>query len=266
MYPILYQWGDFIIPSWFALFLVAATIAARLLLFYGEKFYKIDRAILAQLFICCYFGGLLGARFLSVLVEQKEVEGFWPVIVATLQFGPLTFYGGAFGTAIFGGVYIYLRRLNIRQMFDVALPPALLALALGRVGCFLNGDDFGLPVSEFLAAKNLWWTVIFPNLEDSLQRYPVQIFESGVAALGFFFLVCNFKTLNRNYGDGFVGIFGATYYAFFRFFIEYFRGDERGWIFSDVLSTSQTLSIAVLLLMFILVLRWSNKKEPKPLH
>ena len=94
----------------------------------------------------------------------------------------------ALGGTYCGVVYCWWRKIPLRQAIDCALPAILLGLAFGRVGCFLNGDDFGKPIA--LPSEEPWWGVIFPNLSDNLVRYPVQLWETLFAS--FFALLMTF--------------------------------------------------------------------------
>jgi len=68
------------------------------------------------------------------------------------------------------------RRLPILQVLAAATPALTLAHAIGRVGCFLVGDDYGIP-------GNLPWAVAFPEglPPTSVSVHPTQLYE--VAAL-----------------------------------------------------------------------------------
>jgi phosphatidylglycerol:prolipoprotein diacylglycerol transferase len=87
--------------------------------------------------------GIIGARINFILVDRDTT--FWHFF--NIWDGGLVFYGSAFGGA-FGflvGYLTILRRHNIsaRRMFDVLAPCIALGLALGRVGCLLNGCCYG---------------------------------------------------------------------------------------------------------------------------
>ena len=47
-------------------------------------------------------------------------------------------------------------KLNFISLADIITPFILLGHGIGRIGCFLVGDDYGLPT-------NLPWAVSFPN-------------------------------------------------------------------------------------------------------
>jgi len=69
----------------------------------------------------------------------------------------LTVYGAILGAAL--GVWVYSRftKLNYLYAADVVTPGIILAQALGRVGCVINGCCFGEP------ATNLPWGMIYDH-------------------------------------------------------------------------------------------------------
>lgn len=205
---------------------------------------------ISNLYIIGYICGYFGARLLSIVIEQPELHSISGVIQGLTQFGPMTFYGGALGTFLGGVVYTKITRLNLRDVLDIAMPCGLIALAIGRVGCFLNGDDYGSLVPEEWANRsgNFMWAVIFPNLEDNLPRYPVQLWETLAAMLIAVPAILNFKKIQSRLGRGMVGYFVIVSYANLRFVLEFFRGDFRGQPFGNWMSSSQLISLVILIL------------------
>src|SRR5690606_27381399 len=73
----------------------------------------------------------------------------WPGLVADprkLLFARdgLVWYGGLIGGVLAYYVQIRSRKLPVAVMFDATAPALMLAIALGRIGCFLVGDDYGV--------------------------------------------------------------------------------------------------------------------------
>ena len=247
MYPILISWGPLVLPSWHTLYAVGA-LAAYWLLQRGARLHasQLDRTDLARLYVVCYVCGYFGARLLSIVVEQPEVQGLWATLVALVHFGPMTFYGGAIGCFLGGLTYVRLRRLPLPTVLDLAIPAGLLALAIGRIGCFLNGDDYGKAAPLGPDGHAPWWAVTLPNLQDHIARWPVQLLEAGSVALLVLVLWRGFVRLRVAFRPGVVGFLGIVGYANLRFLLEFLRDDFRGSIAGTWLSTSQFISILVL--------------------
>jgi phosphatidylglycerol:prolipoprotein diacylglycerol transferase len=106
--------------------------------------------------------GIIVARLLHVL-DQWEYYGRYPSQI----FGGegLTIYGAVLGAAL--GVWIYSRftRLNYLYVADMITPGILLAQAIGRVGCVINGCCFGEK------ATNLPWGVIYLHADCYAGEY-----------------------------------------------------------------------------------------------
>ncbi len=193
-----------------------------------------------MLFISAYIGGLLGARILSIGIEEEHFD-----FAAIWSFRSLTLYGGILGAALTTYVFILLRGLEFRRLWDLLVPPLLVGIAIGRVGCFLNGDDFGIPAIADSVGKFPWWSVVFRNHPQPIPRIPVQLIESAFCfILGTGLIFC-FKNL-RSYQLGLAGTIGMSGYCIERFFIEFYRDDYRGWFLNDALSTSQGLSLCII--------------------
>jgi phosphatidylglycerol---prolipoprotein diacylglyceryl transferase len=90
------------------------------------------------IFVC----GILGARFTFMIQYKVPFDEFYKI-----WDGGLVFYGSAIGGVIgyMGAYHFILRKYNISswKMADIIAPCGALGLALGRVGCLLNGCCYG---------------------------------------------------------------------------------------------------------------------------
>jgi prolipoprotein diacylglyceryltransferase len=101
--------------------------------------------------IVLFVTGLIGARILYMIqyahhFPDKSLGG---LLVAFFRIweGGIIFYGSALGGALgYGAFYwLVLRRLRINgwQLADAVAPLLALGLAIGRIGCYLNGCCWG---------------------------------------------------------------------------------------------------------------------------
>ncbi len=262
MYPILFHHGDFLLSSWHVMYVLGALAAyGSMFLLSKQVAQDIKPDDLSQMFVVCYVAGYLGARLLSIIVEEPHVTGVLETGLALLRLGPMTFYGGAISAFCAGSLFCFFRRVSYGDMVDLGLISGLLALSIGRVGCFLNGDDYGRPVT--LGADNIFrgLGVIFPVLEDGIPRWPVQLFEA-VAVFVVVLVMASVK-LHKRARPGMVALLSVILYANLRFWFEFLRDDFRGFVFGTWLSTSQfialiTLSIAGLISFFLLGKKKAN--------
>jgi phosphatidylglycerol:prolipoprotein diacylglycerol transferase len=256
MRPILFTIGGVPVASWYLFFalggIAAYCLAAWLLARAARASSEGARAAegFGSLFALCYVAGWFGARAFSLWREQTDVQGFVPSLEALFSMGPMTFYGGALVAFGVGLAWIRARRLPTGLLADACLPAASLGLAFGRVGCHLNGDDFGLPVANQVSPPA--WAVAFPNLADGVARYPVQLAEAGasglIAALGswaFLRVHTPRGTSSWPARPGAVAAAVAVASTAQRFANEVYRGDPRGSFWGTSLSTSQGIAILV---------------------
>ena len=258
VYPVLFAWQGIVLPSWYVCFVLAALAALWVVLKLQPRVCSCSRRDLLNLYVICYLSGYLGARLLSLGIDDP-CRG-WDCAAQLLRLGSLTLYGGVLLAFAVGFVYVRVKRLPLREVLDCFVPALLLAVCIGRIGCFLNGDDYGIVTDSV-------WGVVFPNLGDGLARYPTQLFESAFCLLLFLLCYSSHVRLRRWLGGGAVGMLGAGGYAIFRFANEYLRGDYRGWVIEQVLSTSQFISLIVLavVLVFFVVLA-KNLRQARSSH
>ena len=126
---------------------------------------------------------IAGARALFVLTHWREYAAD-PLAIFRLWEGGLILYGG-YLAAIAGGI-VYLRRrgLNVWRVGDAAAPSMALGIAIGRLGCFMNGCCYGLPT-------HAPWGVHFPAgtmasyTFPGMGLHPSQLYLSGSSFLVF---------------------------------------------------------------------------------
>src|SRR5208282_692558 len=140
-------------------------------------------------------------------------------------------------------------RISAWTMGDCGAPSFALGIAIGRLGCFAAGCDYGKP-------SHLPWSVTFTNpvaaqiggVPLGIPLHPSQLYESFYELCVFLLLMYLSRKPRR---PGFLIWTFALCYSTGRFFLEFLRGDlDRG--FWGPLSTSQWLS-AFLLVLFLLL-------------
>lgn len=238
------------------MYAIGASVAYFILVFLAARHTpNISRRFLAALFAACYVSGYFGARLYSLVIEDFSVTTLGDVLVGLTQFGSMTFYGGALTSFAIGLALVLWRSKPVPDLFDLSLPAALMALAIGRVGCFLNGDDFGIPVELANGQTAPWWAVIFPNLNDGIARVPVQLISAIASGILASALIGFFGPIRHTLGRGAVGYLAVIFYSVGRFFIEYIRADFRG-TFLWGLSPAQITSILVLTIVTVTLPKW----------
>ncbi|MBP7746407.1 MAG: prolipoprotein diacylglyceryl transferase [Phycisphaerae bacterium] len=103
--------------------------------------------------------GVVGARFMYVVHYWDQFSGgnLLQIILKIIDVrrGGLEVYGGFILVVASVLVYLWWGRHSIRWYFDIVAPSAALGMAIGRLGCFLNGCCWG-------GVCDLPWAVRFP--------------------------------------------------------------------------------------------------------
>ena len=161
------------------------------------------------------FGGLAGAKLLWA-VEHMGREG--PFLDLLFSRGGLSWFGGFLGGVLAAMLLMRRRRLPILGVLAAASPALALGHAIGRIGCFLVGDDYGLPSS-------LPWAVAFPQglPPTSVPVHPTQLYETA-ALLPVAWLLYRWRRERRP--DRFVVGAYLTLTGSVRFLIEFLRMRE----------------------------------------
>jgi len=114
-------------------------------------------------------GGLLGAKLLYVFEHLSE-SSFMSLF---LDRGGMSWFGGFVGGVAAGVITIRAKKWPLVPVLAAATTALAIGQMLGRIGCFLVGDDYGRPTS-------LPWGVAFPRgLPPTFDRvHPTQIYEA----------------------------------------------------------------------------------------
>ena len=237
MYPILFQFGNFHIYA-YGFFIVVGFGVATVLAFLKirKSTIRISRENAADLFFYTALSGFLGSRLFFVLINF-DIYRHHPLQIFKIWEGGLVFYGGLIPAAIVAFGYMRWRGLPVWKLADLISPLIALGLSFGRVGCFFAGCCYGKETS-------LPWAVVFKN-PDSLARlnvslHPTQLYDAANGLAIFFFL--NWLSKRKTF-DGQIFWLFLFLYSITRFFIEMFRGDPRGFLLGDLLSTSQGIGV-----------------------
>jgi len=135
-----------------------------------------------------------------------------------LSRGGLSWFGGFAGGLAAGLFFLRRRQMPVVRVLAAATPALAVAHAIGRVGCFLVGDDYGIPSS-------LPWAVAFPEglPPTSTPVHPTQLYEAA-ALLPIAWLLLRWRRENRP--DTFVLGWYLVATGSVRFAIEFLRMRE----------------------------------------
>ena len=117
--------------------------------------------VIFSLAVWLFVSGIIGARLFFV-VEYWDTDFRGDILVTTiakvLNFpqGGLVVYGALMGTLIAFVGFVFRHRLPLLALADIVAPSFLVGLAIGRIGCLLNGCCYG-------GICDQPWAVTFPQ-------------------------------------------------------------------------------------------------------
>jgi phosphatidylglycerol:prolipoprotein diacylglycerol transferase len=271
----LFHIGSFSISP-FGLMLVCAFLASYFQLRWGMRRLEVgDEEDASALVFAAGLGGIVGAKVYYGFLNMD-----WHVL---LDRSGLVWYGGFIvgGAAVL--IVIRRRRLPAWPLIDVAAPSLALGYAVGRIGCFLVGDDYGRP-------SQLPWAMAFPvglprttagdlrqvfhldipsSIPDEtlLRVHPTQLYETltCLAIWAFALWLLRRGAPHGGVGEaapGFVGLTVLGLLAVERFLVEFLRAKDDRFFGSFTLAQV----ISVLLLVLVAALAWSRwrRRAPQP--
>ena len=250
MDPVLLSIGPFSIYWYSTMYLVAFgvvyLICSRQIK--NGKFKLINLNQFEDLLTWCFIGLLIGARLgyvifynfdyylshpLEILLPVAYRDGSW---VFTGIAG-MSYHGGVIG--VLTAIWLFSRKVNLHlfvlaDFLTAAIP---LGYFFGRIGNFINGELYGRSTDSFIGMH-------FPNAPGQFLRHPSQLYEAFFEGIVLYYVIKMFNNKNLGFNSG-MYVFG---YAFFRFFIEFFRQPDAhlGFILFE-LSMGQILCIVMML-------------------
>jgi phosphatidylglycerol:prolipoprotein diacylglycerol transferase len=263
VYPLVFHIGPLEITGYglmmMAGFLMAGWVIQRTLQEQG-----LSEGYAADVIVAGVIGGILGAKLWYVVLYGDPR--------ALISRGGLVWYGGFVGGAAAVLFNSWRRHIPLRFTLEWTAPGLAIGYALGRVGCFLVQDDYGLPTS-------LPWGLRFPeglppstayNLStmygvevaagtsptEVLAVHPTQLYEVTIMLIVFWIL---WRLHRHQHAVGWLFGLYLLLAGIERFLVEFLRAkDDR------VLGTftiSQATAVAACVLGVALMVRWSQRDQ-----
>lgn len=260
MYPVIFDFGEISIFGYefhpvinsYGFMLMMAFYSCYFILSKDLKRLGYDAKLAGDIVFAAALGGILGSK-IYYLIENFDRVKADPMGMIFSGAG-LVFLGGLIGGFLAVSYVIRKNDLAWPKFVDIAAPLVILGYAVGRIGCLLVGDDYGLPT-------HLPWGIAFPDglppstysifqtyypwisLEGFdpgvLKVHPTQIYES-LLGFGIFYYLYNKRTK--------VTMAGSLFFTYLviggveRFFIEFLRLNQK-YIFG--LSGAQLIALVM---------------------
>lgn len=260
MFPTIFQIDSFAINTLWLFFGIALISGTYTLIYLSVK-----QGLKIQ-FISEHFGSLIlvsiaGARLIALLRNfdtyfyEFSAKTFLQIFYIWDK--GLSFWGGALAFFL---MFFWLCRKYEQSLIawlDVLIPSILVGMAIGNVGAFFDGINYGRETS-------LPWGVNFenPSVKYTVPIHPTQIY--AFIYTGFLSAVLILLTDNTKFRNlapaGLLGLGGIAIYSFFRFLEEFVRGDDTITLLGIRLPQILALLICVSAGIFIF-LRYNKKKS-----
>lgn len=256
-------WTGNLIISAYGFFLLLALVLAYVLILSRAKEVGLDERHVIDIALLALSAGLVGGRLFEIIDHWSEFSyaggrfiGWDKFLAKAADFdsGGLVWYGGALLGAATILVWAWRKRIGLLMLADLCLPSVVLALGIGRIGCFFNGCCFG-------QITDVGWAVsAFPGPH---YRHPAQLYETVVCSL--LFAGCWLLWRHRRW-DGQVTLVACLGYALWRFLNEFLRQDKVMTTFWGMFpaSTAQVISIHLALAAIVVALVVQRRRRNDP--
>jgi len=252
--PVLLQIGALEI-HYYGLFYILGAIITFFILNYliKKKQIALSKEDIFDFTIYELIGIFLGARILYFIFYNFTLltKNFLELFM--VWHGGMSFHGGLIGAIIVGYIFSKKKNINFWQLADLTVIPLALALALGRIGNFINGEIYGKIWNGFACIN--YEQNPYLNNSPEFCRYPVQFIES-IKNFFIFLVLWYFKDKKLPRGTLF-WIF-ITLYGFLRFLVEFLRHQNEAYIL-DYFSRAQIFSLIMLIIGIIMLYKKLRK-------
>ncbi len=170
--------------------------------------------------------------------------------------GGLTAYGAILGAALGIWVYSKFSKLNFGYFADLVAPAIILAQAVGRIGCTINGCCYGIEAPTWLP-----WSIVYTHHDSfaplGVATHPTTVYELIYNLIVFGILL---KLRGRFRPDGSLFLIYLSLYSLWRLATDFLRV---GAPFLFGLHQAQVVAIIVLAIAIPLLVyktRWIKKE------
>ena len=248
MFPTLFKLGNFEVTT-FGLMMFLAFIIGGWVLTRQYRRYGLTEDLASSITMAGAIGGIVGAKIYYAILFKD-----WHLL---FERAGLVWYGGLIGGVAACSWVIVRNKVDYLTAADATVPALSLGYCLGRIGCFLVGDDYGAPTNSWVgvafpkgappttaASLREFGVPVDPSIPpyEVLKVHPTQLYEAGAALLMFFILM----RLSRNpHRRGLLfGLF-LIMMGIERFLVEFVRAkDDR---FFGPFTVAQVISVILII-------------------
>jgi phosphatidylglycerol:prolipoprotein diacylglycerol transferase len=250
MHPFFHVFG-YRIPA-FAVMMLAAALVTYLLVYLLTRKTPLWQDA-SNYYFFTLAGALGGAYLLNVALTLPAALSRWDALIKRYPLtealnlliqsvSGLIFYGGLIGGGLMMLLYSRVFKTPLLPYLDVFASVAPVTHAIGRVGCFLSGCCYGVPLPNSHPLS-----VIYPP-ESLAAPFGVPLLAAPLLEAGINLILAVGLFVYKKRLQPKAGMTAAVYiccYAVIRFVLEFWRGDLARGVWWGV-STSQIISVGVL--------------------
>jgi phosphatidylglycerol:prolipoprotein diacylglycerol transferase len=219
--PILFEIGPFQI-GWHGIFTALALMAGLWVGLRRAAQLGLDVDAMASGMGWVIAGAVIGARLFHVM-DHISYYAEHPIEIVEVWQGGIAVYGGFIGGVLAGIIAARFYKVPIWPALDAAAFGMLAGQAVGRIGCFINGDAWGAPNTSCpFCGSVVYWNqhdLVPPDL-IGVPTYPYPLYEI-VAVLALMGVLWALR--DRLRGDGTMFLVTTIGYAAIRFGLTAFR-------------------------------------------
>jgi len=191
--PVLFQLGPLQIRYYGIAYLLGALFAYWMLLHAQKnKQLNLTKTEISDLVTWLVAGVLIGSRVFYIVFYNPSFYLENPLKIFAVWEGGMSFHGGFVGIILATYLFCKKKTQSFFHIADILSAPLILALGLGRIANFINGELYGTP-------SNLPWCVVFPP--EAQCRHPYQLYDGLKRFMIFGYLVLLSRT---QWSSGFI--------------------------------------------------------------
>lgn len=253
MHPVLIQIGPLTL-RWYSVMIASAFLIGTWIATKEADRKGIGSEKIQDFFLYAIIGAIIGARFYYVAFSDWAQFRDNPLSVFAVWQGGLAIHGGIMGGLLVCLLYTRRQKISFWKFADMLAPSLILGQAIGRIGCFFNGDAHGYPT-------DLPWGLVYSPESPAGQMFPgqplhpTQLYEMVLNIIIFGVL---WKLRKNMKVDGHLFLLYVILYSAARIFVEHFRADKLMYL--ENISSAQSIGILGIVLSVILlfILRRKN--------
>lgn len=251
MNPVIFFIGEFPIRAW-GLMVALGILAGLWLAVRLAEREKIQPEKVMDFVLYALLSGILGARLWEVVFSWDNFT--YPLEALKFWSGGLSIQGAVVAGLITSLWFVIKNKLPFWKFTDILAPGLILGQGIGRIGCLLNGDAYGIPTTLPIGVVYKEGTPAYAAY-GAQPLFPAELLE-GLADFAILFVLLKIRK-NKPF-DGVITLSYFLLYSITRFTLEFWRADSLTILGGIKAAQLTTLGTAILALV-IMIYKWRTK-------